>query len=241
MAKEIKVTAEVRSATGSGASRRLRRGGLFPGVVYGVSKPPMNVQVNERAFRHATHGHAAEHVMLDLDIPGVETKKVLLQEVQVHPISGRILHADFHEISMTEKLKIEIAVHLVGEPIGVTQHGGVLEHLVRSIEVECLPADIVEAFDVDVSGLRIGDSLTAGDVKLDPAKYTLKTDPSLAIAAVSAPRQEEEAAPVAAATAAEPEVIKEKKEEGEAAEGAKKEEKAAPAKEKTAPAKDAKK
>ncbi len=238
MAKEIKVTAEVRSVTGSSAGRRLRRSGVFPGVVYGIGKPPMNVQVNEKAFRHATHGHAAEHVMLDLDIPGVETKKVLLQEVQLHPISGQIIHADFHEISMTEKLKIEIAVHLVGEPVGVTQHGGVLEHLVRSIEVECLPADIVEAFDIDVSGLKIGDSLTAGDVKLDPAKYTLVTDPGLAIAAVSAPR-EEEAAPAAAATAAEPEVIKEKKEEGEAAEGAKKEEKAAPAK--AAPAKEAKK
>lgn len=240
MATAIKVTAEVRKFAGSSAGCRLRRSGMFPGVVYGVGKPPMNVQLNEKAFKHATHGHTAEHVMLDLDIPGVETKKVLLQEVQHHPITGQIIHADFHEISMTEKLRIEIAVHLVGDPVGVTQHGGVLEHLLRSIEVECLPTDIVEAFEVDVSGLGIGDSLTAGDVKLDPAKYTLVTDANLAIAAVSAPRQEEEPAPAAAAAAAEPEVIKEKKEEGEATEGAKKPE-AGKKEEKAASAKEAKK
>lgn len=243
MATAIKLKADVRNATGSSAGRRLRRSGHFPGIVYGVGKTPTPVQVNEKAFRQALHGHSGEHVMMDLDIPGVETKKVLLQEVQQHPITGQILHADFHEISLTEKLCIEIAVHLVGEPVGVTQHGGVLEHLLRSIEVECLPTDIVEAFEVDVSNLKIGESLTAGDVQLDASKYTLVTAADVAIAAVSAPR-EEEAAPAAAATAAEPEVIKEKKEEGaEGTEGAKKEEKAAaPAKEKAAaPAKEAKK
>lgn len=232
MVTAIKLTAEVRREVGSRAGRRLRRAGKFPGVVYGVGKTPVNVVVDEKAFRHAVHGHTSEHMMIDLEIPGVETKKVLLQEVQQHPITGQILHADFHEISMTEKLRLEIPVRLVGTPVGVSQQGGVLEHLLRVIEVECLPTDIVEAFDVDVSGLKIGDGLTAGDVKLDPAKYTLITDPQIAIAAVSAPRQEEAAAPVAAtATSAEPEVIKEKKEEPEGGEGAKKEEKAAPAKE----------
>jgi large subunit ribosomal protein L25 len=245
MATAIKVTAEARASKGSSAGRVLRRTGKFPGVVYGVGKAPMNVQLDEKAFKKAMHSHASEHVMMDLEITGVETKKVLLQEVQHHPITRQILHADFHEISLTEKLRIEIPVHLVGDPVGVTQAGGTLEHLLRSIEVECLPTDIVEAFDVDVSGLGIGDSLSAGDVKLDPAKFTLISDASLAIAAVTAPRAEETAAPAAAvATAAEPEVIKEKKEEGEAAEGAKKDDKAAakaPAKDAKAPAKEAKK
>lgn len=237
MATAIKVVAEVRTAAGSSAGRRLRRTGKFPGVVYGVGKTPMNIQLDEKIFKKALQGHASEHVMMDLDIPGVETKKVLLQEVQHHPVTGQIVHADFHEISLTEKLRIEIPLRLVGEPVGVSQQGGVLETLLRAIEVECLPTDIVEAFDVDVSALSIGDSLSASDVKLDPAKYTLVTDPSLAIAAVAAPREEEAAAPTAEATAAEPEVIKEKKEEGAEAdagkkpEAAKKEEKAAPAKE----------
>ncbi len=210
----------------------MRRSGVFPGVVYGVGKAPLNIQMEERAFKRAVGHHSGEHVMLDLDVQGVELKKVLLQEVQHHPLSGQILHVDFHEVSMTETLTIEIAVNLVGEPVGVTQKGGTLEHLVRSIEVECLPGDIVESFDVDVSALNIGDSLTAADVKLDPSKYTLVTDADLAIAAVSAPREEEAPAPAAAA-AAEPEVLKEKKEEGAAP--------AAGDKAKAAPAKDAKK
>lgn len=231
MATAIKVEAEVRSAIGTSAGRRLRRTGKFPGIVYGVGKTPVNVQLDERLFKRALHAHSGENVMLDLDIPGSETKKVLLREVQRHPITGQILHADFNEISLTEKLTIEIALELIGDPAGVTQQGGVLEHLVRTIEVECLPTDIVEEFPLDVSALRIGDSLTAGEIPLDASKYTLITDPELAVVAVAAQRAEE--APAAAAAAAtEPEVIKEKKPEGaEAADGAKKDAKAAPAKE----------
>ncbi len=248
MATAIKVVAEVRATAGSSAGRRLRRAGNFPGVVYGVGKTPVSIQLNEKIFKQALHGHASEHVMMDLDIPGVETKKVLLQEVQHHPITGQIVHADFHEISLTEKLRIEIPLHLVGDPVGVTQHGGVLETLLRAIEVECLPTDIVESFDVDVSALGIGDSLSAGRVPLDPAKFTLVTPADFAIASVSAPREEEAEAPAATA-AAEPEVIKEKKEEGEEApaeagkkpEAAKKEEKAAAPAKGAAPAKEAKK
>jgi large subunit ribosomal protein L25 len=215
MAKAIKVVAEVRAGAGSSVSRRLRRTGVFPGVVYGTGKTPCNVQVNQKAFLSALGGHVNEHVILDLEIQGQDVRKVLLQDVQHHPITDQVLHADFHEISMTEKLRIEIPVHLVGEPVGVTQSGGVLEHLLRAITVECLPTDIVESFNVDVAGLQIGDKLSAGDIALDAAKYTLITSKDLAIASVSAPREEEVKAEVTAETAAEPEVIKEKKEEGE--------------------------
>lgn len=220
MAKAIKIVAEARASAGSSVARRLRRGGSFPGIVYGVNKTPCPVQVNQKAFVSALGAHINEHVILDLEIKGQDVRKVLLQDVQHHPITDQILHADFHEISMTEKLRIEIPVHLVGDPVGVTQNGGVLEHLVREITVECLPTDIVEAFHVDVSALKIGDKLTAGDIALDKSKYTLITSKDLAVASVSAPREEEEVKPAAeAAAAAEPEVIKEKKEEGE--EGAK--------------------
>lgn len=221
MAKAIKVVAEARASSGSGVARRLRRAGLFPGIVYGVGKTPCNVQVDQKAFLTALGGHVNEHAILDLEIKGQDVRKVLLQEVQHHPITDQIMHADFHEISMTEKLRIEIPVHLVGEPVGVTQFGGVLEHLVREITVECLPTDIVEAFDVDVTGLKIGDKLTAGDIALDAAKYTLITAKDLAVVSVSAPREEEEEKPAAEAATAEPEVIKEKKEEGEAEAGGK--------------------
>jgi len=216
MAKAVKVVAEVRSTAGSSQGRRLRRGGQFPGVVYGVGKQPQNVQLDEKAFHKALSAHASEHLLMDLEITGGETKKVLLQEVQHHPISGRVIHADFHEVSMTQKLRVKIPVRLVNEPVGVVTDGGVLEYLVREVEVECLPGDIVEGFDVDVSAMKIGDTLLAGGVAMDKAKYTLITNPDLALVAVSAPREEEVvAAPDAAAATAEPEVIKEKKEEGE--------------------------
>lgn len=221
MAKAIKVVAEVRASAGSSVSRRLRRSGKFPGIVYGIGKTPCNVQVDQKSFVSALGGHINEHVILDLEIPGQDVRKVLLQEVQHHPITDQVLHADFHEISMTEKLRIEIPVHLVGDPVGVTQNGGVLEHLVREITVECLPTDIVEAFNVDVSGLKIGDKLFAGGIALDAGKYTLITAKDLAVASVSAPREEEEVKPAAEAAVAEPEVIKEKKEEGEEGEAGK--------------------
>lgn len=221
MAKAIKVVAEARASSGSGAARRLRGLGKVPGIVYGVGKTPMTVQLDHKAFQSALGSHINEHVILDLEVTGQDTKKVLLQEVQHHPITDRIIHADFHEISMTEKLRIEIPVHLVGEPVGVTQNGGVLEYLLREITVECLPTDIVEAFSVDISGLKIGEKLTAGEIALDSSKYTLITAKDIPVAAVSAPREEEEVKPAEAAAGAEPEVIKEKKEEGEGEEAGK--------------------
>lgn len=221
MAKAITVVAEARAFSGSEAARRLRASGKVPGVVYGVGKIPLNVQLDHKAFQSALGHHINEHVILDLEVAGQDAKKVLLQEVQHHPITDRILHADFHEISMTEKLRIEIAVHLVGDPVGVTQNGGVLEYLLREVTVECLPTDIVDAFEVDVSKLEIGQKFAVGDIVMDPAKYTLITAKDIPVAAVSAPREEEEVKPVEAAAGAEPEVIKEKKEEGEGEEAGK--------------------
>lgn len=177
--------------------------------------------MNEHDFKMALKGHASEHLIMDLDVEGEQGHKVLLKDVQHHPVSGRVLHADFHEVSMTKKLRVEIPITLVGDPVGVTQMGGILEHILRSVEVECLPADILEHVDIDVGNLSIGDSVTVGDIKLDMAKYTIISDESLAVATVAAPRAEEEVKPaeeaVAGAEAAGPEVITEKKpEEGEA-------------------------
>lgn len=232
MAQAIKISASPRLNKGSSDCRRLRRSGSFPGIVYGAGKPQVMVEVNEHEFRKGLHGHSSEHVLLDLDIKGLETKKVILQEVQHNSLTGVITHADFHEVSMTEKLRVEIQVELIGTPVGVTQGGGVLEHLLREVEIECLPGDLMEHVELDVSALNIGENLTVGDIKLDAAKYHIITDPELAVAAVAAPAKEEEvvATPVAVegAAVAEPEVIKEKKpaaEEKEAADKGKAKEK----------------
>jgi large subunit ribosomal protein L25 len=227
MAKGMTVKAEPRTIGGTSGVRRLRREGLLPGVVYGSGKPGINIQLNEHAFEKALGHRGSEHAIMDLDIEGQGAKKVLLQEIQHHPVTGQIIHVDFHEISMTKKLRVEVALKLMGEPAGVSQQGGVLEFLLRQVEVECLPTDIPESIELDVSKMMIGDTLKVSDIKLDPAKYALISSKELAVAAVSAPR-EEEAAPTPevaeAAAAAEPEVLREKKpEEGEEAEGAAKE------------------
>ncbi|MFH0908805.1 MAG: 50S ribosomal protein L25 [bacterium] len=218
MANAMKVAAEPREVGGTSHVRRLRRGGVLPGVVYSEGAEGLKIQVNEHIFNKALKTHHSEHLIMDLDITGQATRKVLLQEVQHHPISGKIIHVDFHEISMTKKLRLEIPIKLVGEPVGVTQQGGVIEYLIRAVQVECLPSDIVEHIDVDVTKLDIGDRLTVGDIALDMAKYSILTNKDIAIAAVTAPREEEVVAePEVVAGAGEPEVLREKKEEGEEA------------------------
>ena len=156
MAKALKIEAEPRDVGGSSQVRRLRRGGVLPGVVYGEGAEGLKIQVNEHNFNKALKHHEGEHLMMDLDISG-GTKKVLLQELQYHPISGKIIHVDFHEISMTKKLRVEIPIRMLGEPAGVTQQGGVLEHLIRAVMIECLPTNIPDHIDVDVTKLNIGD------------------------------------------------------------------------------------
>ena len=215
--KAVKLLAKTRTDKGTSAARRLRHQGWFPAVIYGEGKAACDLQLNEHDFKLALKGHTSEHLIMDLDVEGEKMHKVLLKDVQHHPVSGRVLHADFHEISMTKKLRVELPIRLIGEPVGVTQMGGVMEHILRQIEVECLPSDIVEHVDIDVSALKIGDSVTIANVPMDTAKYTVLSDKHLAVATVKAPRAEEEAKPADEAAAAGPEVITEKKaEEGEA-------------------------
>jgi len=227
MKEELKLTAEMRKMTGSAAAGRLRRIGMLPAVVYGEGKVARTIQVHEHAMSDILRHHASGNVLLDLDIAGDATHKVLLKDVQHHPVTGRLLHVDFHSISMTEKLRIDVPVELAGEPVGEKEQGGVLEQLIREVEIECLPTDILEQIEVDVSDLRIGDSLTVADIQLDTLRYTILTDPDVAVAAVAAPRieeeptaEEEELAAAVAEGEGEPEVIRPKKEEEEGAEPA---------------------
>ena len=213
--KAVKVVAQPREVKGAGA-RRLRRTGIVPAIVYGAGTEARMIQLSAHDFDQVLKGHMGEHMVMDLEVGGDKPLKVLLKDVQHHPVSHKIIHADFNEISMTKKLRIDIPIKLVGDPVGVTQQGGILEPITRSIMVECLPADIVESFTLDVSALNIGDSLLAVSIPIDKSKYTILTSPDQAIVKVSAPKAEEEVAPAAAeAVPGEPEVITEKKVEGE--------------------------
>lgn len=228
MKEEIQLPAQARTETGTSAVNRLRRRGSVPGVVYG-SGEPRNVHFSAATFAALQRHHASENVMLSLEIEGDQSRKVLIRDVQHHPLTGDPLHVDFYELSMTRRVSVSIPVELTGEPVGVTRDGGVLEHLLREIEVDCLPDDIVENFELDVSALEIGDRLSVSDVPLDASRYEVLTSSEIAVAAVAAPRVEEEpeAEEGEGAEGEEPEVIGEKKEgeEGEQEEDKKQEEK----------------
>lgn len=214
MKEEIKLAAEARPETGSSAVQRLRKAGRVPGVIYGAGDPK-NVSFDAAVFASIQRRHHSENVMLSLDIAGDRVHKVLMREVQHHPLTSAPIHVDFYELSMTRKVRVEIPVELTGTPIGVSRDGGILEQLVREIEVECLPDDILEEIAVDVSALEVNDGLTVDDLALDAAKYTKVTAGDIAVAAVSAARVDEAAAEgdEEAATGAEPEVIGAAKEE----------------------------
>ena len=224
--KETKLTAKTREAKGTASAGRLRRTGWFPAVVYGEGRPGLDIQLNEHDFVVMLRTHRSENMIVDLTVEGRDKPvKVMLKAMQHHPLTGRIIHVDFYEVSMTRKIEIEVPVKLVGVPTGVANEGGILEHVLRTLDVLCLPGDMVEEFALDVTALAIGKTLRVRDVPVDAAKYKVLSDPDQVVAAVAAPRTEEEEKAAteaeAAVAAAGPEVLTEKKEE-EGEEGAEK-------------------
>lgn len=220
MAQRIQLQAERRTGLGTAASKKKRRSGKIPAVLYGHGKPQaLELSAVELVtVLNATH---SENVLVDLEIKGESqgTKHLaLIKEVQQHPVKDKVLHVDFNEIDPNQTIHAEIPVEEFGEAIGV-KNGGVLDHLMRHVRVECLPANLPAVIRVDISALEIGGAIHVGELpKLEGVTYT--NDPSLPVFMVHAPRVEEEPA-AAAGTAAEPEVINQKKDAG--AEGEKKE------------------
>lgn len=188
MSGEIKINASIRNAKGSSSVRRLRTSGTVPAIMYGIENDPQMLEIDTHSFVQLLRHHASEYLVIDLEIEGAGNKKVLVKEVQHHPVTGNVLHVDFQEISLTDKIRVELPVELVGEAEGVTQQGGVMEHLLRMVEIECLPSDIIEMIEVDVSAMKIGDRITVGDIVLDKNKFTVVTAPEVAIASVMVPR-----------------------------------------------------
>ena len=230
--KETKLTAKTREAKGTASPGRLRRTGWFPAVVYGEGRPGLDIQLNEHDFVMMLRTHRSENMIVDLVVEGKDKPfKVMLKAMQHHPLTGRVIHVDFYEISMTRKIEIDVPVKLTGIPTGVANEGGILEHVLRTLTVQCLPGDMVEEFSLDVTALAIGKTLRVRDVPVDAAKYKVLNDADQVVAAVAAPRTEEEEKAAteaeAAVAAAGPEVLTEKKEE-EGEEGAEKGKEAKP-------------
>ena len=196
-----------RSLEGSSAARRMRGAGRLPGVIYGTGAEPMAVEVETHAVEQVLHHHQSETILIDIDLEGEGKISVLLKDVQHHPVTGDLVHVDLQRVSANETLQVEVPLELVGEPEGV-KAGGLLDHILHAILVECLPADLPETVNVDVSALNIGDSVHVSDVVVDDT-ITVVTDTDAMVALVAAPKvvdEEEEAAEAGG----EPEVITEK-------------------------------
>jgi large subunit ribosomal protein L25 len=215
--ERITLRAEMRDKTGKGVARSLRREGAVPAVIYrGGSSVPIKISKKELiSFIRATAG---EQVMVNLQFTGGEKKLALMKDYQVDPLKGELLHTDFFEVSLTEEIRVTVYITTTGEPIGVKRDGGILQHGVREVEIQCLPDKIPGHVEVDVSSLEIGKAIHVGDLPLGEGIKIL-TDPGDLVATVVAPVVEEVAAPAAAAApeVAEPEVIKKGKKEEEAA------------------------
>jgi large subunit ribosomal protein L25 len=220
---EMTVIARSRSEFGSGASRRLRRHGEVPGIVYGGSSDNVAVTVSPKDLLRLLRSHSGRNTILNLEIDGAGSDNVILRDWQVDPVNEDFLHADFQRIAMDQKLTVTVPLRFVGTPIGVKAEGGLLDAVVREIEVECFPADIPDEIEFDVSELHMNDSVRIGDLKVSDRVEILE-DADQVVVHVVAIREEEPEEEVAeeleegAPTPEEPEVVaKGKKEEEEEA------------------------
>jgi large subunit ribosomal protein L25 len=216
MAQQANLQASTRSDTGKGAARTLRRHGKIPGVIYGHNRPAEPLVVDTAALHKMLVGIRAGTTVLDVVVDGRPAVKALIREIQRDSVKpSEILHLDLYEVRADEKVTLSIPIHLVGIPDGVRNFGGVLDHVLRELEIEVLPTDIPEHVELDVTALTIGHSLFVRDLKVEKAE--ILNDPDTPVCTVVAPRAEEAPAPVEEVVApTEPELIrKPKPEEGE--------------------------
>lgn len=213
--EEILLEAQPRQDKGRSKTKKLRSGGFIPAVVYGEGKTSQSIQISSHTFLQLLHEKKLDNAIITLKIKeGKKHKNVscLIKDIQLHPVHENIIHIDFYEVSLTKAIKVNVPVVAKGEPVGVKQDGGSLEHILWEVEVECLPTDIPKQIQVDVSGLKIGDSIHVKDLPVPPNTKIIN-DPEATVISVAAPMKEE--AVVTSEEAAgpqEPEVIKEKKE-----------------------------
>jgi large subunit ribosomal protein L25 len=235
--KSVALNAFGRAVSGRSEVKKLRDSGRVPATIYGRQTKPENLEVIAREMSDLINHSASENILVDLT---VDKKKrlALVQEVQHHPLSGKVLHVDFHEVAENETVTVMVPVETEGEAAGVKTGGGVLEHVLFKLKVRALPKNLPEQILIDVSALEVGKSIHIGEIKA-PEGVEILGNKNAPVVAVAMPKTEVEEAPAEAAVAGEVEMTKEKKEEG--AEG---EAKAAPAKADAkaaaAPAKDAK-
>ncbi len=217
---EAVLEAQARDTFGKNEARRTRAGGQVPGVLYGGDgKAATAISVAPKALLKILHSESGQNTLIALKLAGAGDNRVLVKDFQLDPITHAVLHVDFLRIAMDKLLQVTIPIIVHGEPKGVKQQGGVLEFIRREVVIECLPADIPEHIDVDVTELMLHDGVRVRDIAAN-AKWKPVSDLDLMLVHIIMPKVEEVAAPADAATAtpAEPEVVKKGKKEEEGAE-----------------------
>lgn len=220
---ELTIEVAPRGATGKNESRRLRAAGSIPGVVYGGGRDPVSVTVDRHTMLELMRKAGGENAVYLLKLTGTDkSRHVMIRDMDVHPVTRQVRHIDFQRIVLTEKVRISVAVEVIGTPPGVKTEGGMLDFVTREVEVECLPTNIPHHLQADVSKLHVGQHVEAGDLEL-PEGVTLLEAPERVIAAVSHPKMAEvaegEEEGLIEAETEQPELIGRHREETEEEEG----------------------
>jgi len=217
--KSVALKAYPRSQVQRAEVTKLRAAGRVPATIYGRQAAPQNIEVISKEIADLLNHSVSENLLVDLTVEKDARSKrlALVQEVQHHPLTGKVVHVDFHEVAETEKVTVSVPVETVGEPAGVKNGGGTLEHILHKLKVRCLPKNLPEQITLDVTALEIGKSIHLGEI-VPPAGVQILGEKTRTVVAVAAPRAEEEVVATAAPAAGDVEMTKEKKEEG--AEGA---------------------
>ena len=212
--ERVELKAVLREEVGKGAVKRLRKEGFIPAVCYGKGKRPLILKFNRQDLFKVLHTAAGENVIINLELKEnskLKSRTVIIKEIQYHHVNDDILHVDFNQISLTKVLTVKVPVEVKGEPIGVKE-GGVLEHLLWEVDIECLPTQIPEKIDVEVSELGIGDSVHVKELII-PEGIKVLSDPEDVLLSVKPPMAEEVVKEEVEEEITEPEVIREKKPE----------------------------
>lgn len=192
--KAIVVEVEARTETGKNANRRLRATNRIPCNVYGLRADPFSASVAPKRIEELLR-EAGRNAMVTLALPGAkDTRAVMIRELQRDPVSERLLHVDFVRLDLSKPVRLDVPVHVQGTATGVKNEGGILDFVQRTISVSCLPADIPEGFDIDVSELHVGQHLSVSDIEFSD-KFEVHDLPDTILVTVAAPKAEEEPEP----------------------------------------------
>ncbi len=220
--EKIALTAQVRERAGKGVARGLRRNQMVPAILYSHGKS-MPIAMGDKDVVKVFNTEGGEHALINLKLEGAKgaaERLALIKDYQLDPISGKLIHVDLMEVALDEKVEIEVAVHITGESAGVKE-GGIFQYGLRSLQIECLPGQIPDSIEVDISALKINESLHVRDIKLANGIRIL-ADPDATVATVQPPMSEAKLEAMLTATpatteAAEPELVKKPAKEGEEA------------------------